>query len=144
MAHTYASNFIHCIFSTKERRPALPVERLADFYAYLGGIARSEGFTLVGAGGTANHVHLLIALPATGRLATAVQKLKGSSSRWLGKGFAWQEGYGAFSVSPSQVEMVKKYIANQETHHRKRSFEEEFVGMLRKCGVDYDPRFVFG
>jgi putative transposase len=144
MAHTYASNFIHCIFSTKERRPALPLERLADFYAYLGGIARSEGFTLVSAGGTANHVHLLIALPATGRLATAVQKLKGSSSRWLGKGFAWQEGYGAFSVSPSQVEMVKKYIANQETHHRKRSFEEEFVGMLRKCGVDYDPRFVFG
>jgi putative transposase len=144
MAHTYASNFIHCIFSTKERRPALPLERLADFYAYLGGIARSEGFTLVSAGGTANHVHLLIALPATGRLATAVQKLKGSSSRWLGKGFAWQEGYGAFSVSPSQVAMVKKYIANQETHHRKRSFEEEFVGMLRKCGVDYDPRFVFG
>jgi len=144
MAHTYASNFIHCIFRTKERRPALPLERLADFYAYLGGIARSEGFTLVSAGGTANHVHLLIALPATGRLATAVQKLKGSSSRWLGKGFAWQEGYGAFSVSPSQVEMVKKYIANQETHHRKRSFEEEFLGMLRKCGVDYDPRFVFG
>jgi putative transposase len=144
MAHTYASNFIHCIFSTKERRPTLPLERLADFHAYLGGIARSEGFTLVSAGGTANHVHLLIALPATGRLATAVQKLKGSSSRWLGKGFAWQEGYGAFSVSPSQVEMVKKYIANQETHHRKRSFEEEFVGMLRKCGVDYDPRFVFG
>ena len=144
MAHTYASNFIHCIFSTKERRPALPVERLADFYAYLGGIARSEGFTLVGAGGTANHVHLLIALPATGRLATAVQKLKGSSSRWLGKGFAWQEGYGAFSVSPSQVATVKRYIAGQEEHHRKRRFEEEFTEMLRKCGLEYDPRFVFG
>jgi REP element-mobilizing transposase RayT len=96
------------------------------------------------AGGTANHVHLLILLPATACLATAVQKLKGSSSRRLGKGFAWQEGYGAFSVSPSQVAMVKEYIANQETHHRKRSFEEEFTEMLRKCGVEYDPQFVFG
>jgi putative transposase len=144
MAHTYASNFLHCIFSTKERRAALPAERMADLYAYLGGIARSEGFTLVSAGGTVNHVHLLIALPATGCLATAVQKLKGSSSRWLGKGFAWQEGYGAFSVSPSQIAMVKKYIRNQDAHHRKRSFEEEFTEMLRRCGVDYDPRFVFG
>lgn len=144
MAHTYASNFIHCVFSTKERKPALMAERRADLFAYFGGIARSEGFTLIVAGGTANHVHLLIALPATACLATAVQKLKGGSSRWLGKGFAWQEGYGAFSVSASQVSMVKKYIANQEEHHRKRSFEEEFTEMLRKCGVEYDPRFVFG
>ena len=144
MAHTYATNFIHCIFSTKDRKAALPAERMADLYAYLGGIARSEGFPLVSAGGTANHVHLLIALPATACLATAIQKLKGSSSRWLGKGIAWQEGYGAFSVSPSQIATVKKYIANQETHHRKRSFEEEFTEMLRKCGVAYDPRFVFG
>ena len=144
MAHTYASNFIHCIFSTKERRATLAANRIADLYAYFGGIARSEGFTLVAAGGTANHVHLLLFLPATVSLATAVQKLKGSSSRWLGKGFAWQEGYGAFSVSPSQVAVVKKYIAGQEEHHRKRSFEEEFTEMLRKCGVDYDPQFVFG
>lgn len=144
MAHTYASNFIHCIFSTKQRKPALPFDRKADLFSYLGGIARSEGFILIAAGGTANHVHLLIVLPATACLATAVQKLKGSSSRWLGKGFAWQEGYGAFSVSPSQVAAVKEYIANQEIHHRKRSFEEEFTEMLRKCGVDYDPRFVFG
>jgi len=66
--------------------------------------------------------------------------LKGSSSRWLGKGFAWQEGYGAFSVSPSQVATVKRYIAGQEEHHLKRSFEEEFTEMLRKCGLEYDPR----
>ena len=144
MAHTYASNFIHCIFSTKERKAILSADRMADLYAYLGGIARSEGFTLVAAGGTANHVHLLIVLPPTACLATAIQKLKGSSSRWLGKGFAWQEGYGAFSVSPSQVPVVKKYIANQEAHHRKHSFEEEFTTLLRICGVEFDPKFVFG
>lgn len=144
MAHTYASNFIHCIFSTKERRPTLAASRISDLYAYLGGISRSEGFTLIAAGGTANHVHLLIILPATMNLATAIQKLKGSSSRWMGTGFAWQEGYAAFSVSPSQVATVKKYIANQEVHHRKRSFEEEFTEILLKCGVEYDPRFVLG
>ena len=144
MAHTYASIFIHCIFSTKERKAAIAADRVADLYAYLGGIARSEGFTLVAAGGTANHVHLLIILPPTACLATAIQKLKGSSSRWLGKGFAWQEGYGAFRVSPSQVAVVKKYIAGQEAHHRKHSFEEEFTTLLRICGVEFDPRFVFG
>jgi REP element-mobilizing transposase RayT len=144
MAHTYATNFIHCIFSTKERKLILAADRMADLYAYLGGIARSEGFTLVAAGGTANHVHLLIILPPTVCLATAIQKLKGSSSRWLGKGFAWQEGYGAFSVSPSQVPVVKRYIANQGAHHRKHSFEEEFTTLLRICGVEFDPQFVFG
>ena len=144
MAHTYASNFIHCIFSTKDRRPLISAERMDGLYAYLGGIARSEGFTLVAAGGTANHVHLLIVLPPTIALATAVQKLKGSSSRWMGKGFSWQEGYGAFSVSPSQVPVVKTYIQSQERHHQKRSFEEEFTALLRSCGVEYDERFVFG
>jgi putative transposase len=144
MAHTYASNFIHCIFSTKGRKPILPAERMPDLCAYLGGIARSEGFTLIAAGGTANHVHLLFVLPATSCLATAVQKLKGSSSRWLGQRFSWQEGYGAFSVSPSQVPAVKKYIGNQEIHHRKRSFEEEFTALLRNCGIRYDEHFVFG
>jgi putative transposase len=144
MAHTYVGNFIHCIFSTKERRPLLPADRTVDLYAYLGGIARSEGFTLIAAGGTANHLHLLFDLPATDSLSTAVQKLKGSSSRWLGRTFAWQEGYGAFSVSPSQLSAVKKYIRNQEQHHRKRTFEEEFISLLRSCGVEYDARYVFG
>ena len=143
MAHTYASNFIHCVFSTKDRRSLIPAARTTELYAYLGGIARGEGFSLIAAGGTANHVHLLFDLPATCSLAHAVQKLKGSSSRWMGDGFSWQEGYGAFSVSPSQVEVVKKYIQGQE-HHRKRDFEEEFVVLLRNCGIKYDERYVFG
>jgi len=144
MAHTYASNFIHCIFSTKERKPLIASDRKADLYAYIGGIARSEGFSLVAAGGTADHVHLLFILPATQTLATTVQKLKGSSSHWMGKGFSWQEGYGAFSVSASQVAVVKTYIQGQEQHHCKHSFEEEFTSLLRNCGIAYDPRFVFG
>ena len=142
MPHTYAANFIHCIFSTKDRRPLIPVARTTELDAYLGGIARGEGFSLIAAGGTENHIHLLFVLPASISLAHAVQKLKGSSSRWIG--FSWQEGYGAFSVSPSQVPVVKRYIQNQEQHHRKRNFEEEFVALLRHCGIEYDERHVFG
>jgi REP element-mobilizing transposase RayT len=144
MAHTYACNFIHCVFSTKDRRSLIPAVRAVELYAYLGGIARGEGFSLVAAGGTANHIHLLFLLPASYPLAGAVQKLKGSSSRWMGHGFSWQEGYGAFSVSPSQVPVVKRYILNQEEHHRKRDFEQEFVALLRSCGIEYDERYVFG
>jgi len=144
MAHTYASNFLHCIFSAKDRRPLIPAEKKSELFAYLGGIARGEGFSLIAAGGTDNHIHLLILLPASITLAVAVQKLKGSSSRWMGKGFSWQEGYGAFSVSPSQIEVVKRYIRDQERHHAKRSFEQEFVALLRGCGIAFDERYVFG
>src|SRR5579863_3156841 len=127
MAHTYAANFIHCIFSTKERRPLIPADRTPGLFAYFTGIAQGEGFDLIAAGGTANHVHLLIALPPKIPLATVVQKLKGSSSHWMGPEFSWQEGYGAFSVSPSQVLAVKRYIRNQEAHHRTQPFEDEFT-----------------
>ncbi len=144
MAHTYTSNFIHCIFSTKERMPLIPPDRLPGLCAYFSGIAKGEGLVLVLAGGTANHIHLLLSLPANVALATAMQKLKGSSSHWMGPGFSWQQGYGAFSVSPSQVPQVKAYIEKQEEHHRRQSFEEEFIQLLRSCGIDYDPKFVFG
>jgi len=144
MAHTYAINFVHCVFSTKERRPLIPAARTVELYAYLGGIARAEGFPLIAAGGTANHLHLLFVLPPPLSLARAVQKLKGSSSRWMGDGFPWQQGYGAFSVSPSQVEVVKGHIQNQEEHHRKRNFEQEFIVLLRNCGIEYDEQFVLG
>ena len=144
MAHTYTSNFIHCVFSTKNRNPLIPAALTAELYAYFGGIAKGEGFSLLAAGGTANHVHLLFVLPASYSLANAVQKLKGSSSRWIGPHFCWQEGYGAFSVSPSQVPAVKRYIHFQEEHHRKRNFEEEFAALLRHCGITHDDRYVFG
>ena len=88
MPHTYACNFIHCVFSTKDRRSLIPAARTTELYVYLGGIARGEGFTIIAAGGTANHIHLLFVLPAPYSLARAVQKLKGSSSRWMGHGFS--------------------------------------------------------
>ena len=144
MGHTYASNFIHCIFSTKERRPLIAPDRRSCLYAYFGGIAKGEGFSLIEAGGAADHVHLLFLLPAKVPLSQAVQKLKGGSSRWMGPEFGWQQGYGAFSVSPSQVPVVRRYIRNQQMHHRRRDFEQEFLALLRHCGVEYDARHVFG
>jgi putative transposase len=128
MAHTYTSNFIHCIFSTKERKPLISADRLPELCAYFSGVAKGEGLVLLLAGGTANHVHLLFSLPANVALATAVQKIKGSSSHWMGNGFSWQQGYGAFSVSPSQLPVVKAYIAKQEERSRPGNY------MVGSCG----------
>jgi putative transposase len=97
-------------------------------------------------GGTANHIHILMTLPPKQSLSAAVRDLKANSSRWMsetGLGFAWQSGFGAFSVSPSQA-VVKNYIRNQAEHHKRRNFEEEFLLLLKKAGIEYDPKFVFG
>ncbi len=147
MAHTYPNVLIHCVFSTKRRRDLIPDELLERLGQYFIGIGKNHDVPVPCAGGTANHIHLLIALPATIALATVVQTLKANSSRWIGKhglDFAWQEGYGAFSVSASNVSAVKQYIAHQLEHHAKHSFEDEFVSLLRKSGVAYDPKFVLG
>jgi putative transposase len=145
MPHALTSNLLHCVFSTKDRANAIPDPQALG--RYLGGVAREKNIPLLVAGGTNNHLHLLIALPAAMPLAKAVQELKGNSSRWLnqrGASFAWQEGYAAFSVSRSNKRAVMEYIAEQERHHQKRSFEQEFVAMLRKSEINYDPRFIFG
>ncbi len=147
MAHSYSNNLIHVVFSTKERKPLIPADRLEKLSAYFVGIGRNHDLPLLAAGGTENHVHLLFALDATVPLAKAVQMFKANSSRWLrehGIDFAWQEGYGAFGVSASLAPRVKEYIRNQAQHHKKRTFEDEFLELLRKSGVDYDPRYVFG
>jgi len=144
MAHTYSQNLIHCVFSTKERQPLILPERQEQLWAYLFGISKNERLNLIAAGGTANHAHLLLALPPVVALAEAVQKIKGNSSRWMGTRFSWQEGYGAFSVSASQLSTVKAYIKNQAGHHKKRTFEDEFIALLKKYGIEYDPQFVFG
>ncbi len=117
-------------------------------HAYLGGLIRNLDGTPVAIGGTADHVHLLMGLKATACLADVVRDLKANSSRWVhdecgvGK-FGWQEGYGAFTVSSSQLPVVREYISKQEEHHRKRSFEEEYVELLKRCGVEYDGRFLW-
>jgi putative transposase len=148
MSHTYVSNLIHCVFSTKERRNLIVPDKQTQLWSYLGGIARKNAFRAVAIGGIANHVHLLLSIPATMPLAKAVQLLKGGSSKWMndncaGK-FAWQAGYGAFTVGISQQAHTVAYINSQAEHHRKRSFEEEFLGFLQKHGIDYDPKYVWG
>jgi len=146
MSHTHAANFVHCVFSTKERRDLIPVELQDLLYAYLTGIADNLGFRILAAGGTSNHVHLLIGLPPSLALAEAIQKLKANSSRWLGESglqFEWQKGYGAFSVSPSLLPTVQAYIRNQAEHHMKRTFEEEFLTLLKKSGVAFDAERLF-
>ena len=145
MPHTYSSLLVHCVFSTKDRRDLIHDPKL--LWRYLAGIAKAKQIPLVAAGGTANHVHLLLDLSPTICLSQAMQQLKGNSSHWLNdtrNPFAWQQGYGAFALGESQRAHVLAYIANQEQHHRKWSFEQEFVALLRKYGIQYDDRFVFG
>jgi len=146
MPHTYCTNLIHCVFSTKGRHDLIADDLRERLFAYLFGISKNLGIEILALGGTANHVHLLMALPAKQSLSFAVRDLKANSSRWMSENcprFSWQEGFGAFSVSPSQAAAVKKYIRNQAEHHKKRNFEEEFLLLLKKSGVAYDPKYVF-
>ena len=135
------------IFSTKDRRQTIAKELQPRLWAYLAGICKNHDTVALAAGGTENHVHILVHVPPKLALAKAVLLLKANSSKWMseqGKDFSWQEGYGAFSVSSSHLDQVIRYIQNQEAHHRKSSFEEEFRALLRKHGVEYDPKFMFG
>jgi len=148
MSHTYVSELIHIVFSIKEGRNTVPAEMHERLWSFLGGIARKIGFKTIAIGGTQNHLHILLSLPATMPLAKAVQLLKGGSSKWLNETtkprFEWQQGYGAFSVSISQPAPTIRYINSQDEHHRKRSFEQEFVAFLAKHKIDYDPKYVWG
>jgi len=146
MPHTYTQNYLHIVFSTKERWKLISKEFQPKLWSYMAGIGRNHDFLVLANGGMEDHAHLLIQLPASLALSKAVQLLKGNSSRWInehGDEFAWQEGYGAFSVSASNVDRVKRYIANQEAHHRKVTFEQEFIAFLKKHKIDYDSRYVF-
>ena len=147
MAQTLTNLLTHVIFSTKDRKPLIEESFRTGLHAYLGGIVREMGGTALMAGGTADHVHLLIAMPPTISTADAMRIIKTNSSRWLNethtRRFSWQAGYGAFSVSQSNAAAVIKYISAQETHHRTRTFQEEFVSFLRKHGISYDERFIW-
>ncbi len=147
MSHTYSRTHIHLVFSTKDRRETIPEKMQLRLWAYLAAICKNHKMIAIAVGGTQNHVHILFHLPAALALAKAVQLLKGNSSKWMseqGVEFAWQEGYGAFSVSSSVLGRVTEYIRNQETHHRKFSFEDEFRGLLKRHGLEFDPKFIFG
>lgn len=143
MAHKYPNVLVHLVFSTQERANLIPSELLPRLWKYLAGIGRNHGIPVIASGGISNHVHLLIALPSDMTPAKAVQVLKANSSGWIrqhGIAFAWQEGYGAFSVSSSNKTAVVNYIGHQAEHHRVRSYETEFEAMIRKSGMRFDAR----
>ena len=149
MAHTYTSLRIHCLFSTKRRTKTISAQWRADLWAYMGGIARANGMKAIAVGGTADHVHILLSIPPTIAVAKAVQLIKAGSSKWVhektrSKLFAWQEAYAAFTIGVSQVEATVRYIRNQEAHHTKKTFEQELVQFLKRHGIEYDSRYVFG
>jgi putative transposase len=147
MSHTYTQNVVHLVFSTKDRRGSIPKDFQPRLWAYAAGICKKEGIFVHSIGGRADHVHLLIQIPPVLALSKAASAIKANSSRWAheqGHKFAWQSGYAAFSVSASIVPVVVRYIQNQEAHHRKMNFQAELIALLKKHGVEFDPRFVFG
>jgi putative transposase len=143
MAHTYTLNLLHVVFSTKNRVPM--IRDLAGLVKNLRGIARNTNLEVMAAGGTSNHVHLLLRVSPTRALSEAVRDLKANSSRYMsetGIRFAWQDGYAGVSVSPSQVPRLRTYIENQERHHAKRTDEEELRALLDKAGVKYEKEYL--
>jgi len=147
MGSTYLSLHYHLVFGTKGRVPRIEDAWRARLHDYLGGTVRGLGGVAQQVGGVRDHVHLLVGLKATHCLADFVRELKKGSSAWVrqeaGDGeFAWQEGYAAFTVSATARDAVAKYVANQEEHHRERSFQEELTELLERAGVAYDARYL--
>jgi REP element-mobilizing transposase RayT len=149
MPQSLANILVHLIFSTKGRAPLIQPGLSPDLNAYLGGILASLECPPVLIGSVVDHVHILCALSRKHALAEVVEDVKKGSSKWVktkGPGlenFYWQVGYGAFSVSQSNVEAVRAYIADQENHHKRMSFQDEFRAFLKKHGLEYDERYVW-
>lgn len=149
MAGKYLSLLVHFTWSTAGREPWIEAAMREDLYSFIGGIMKNQNSKLIAAGGMFDHIHLYTSMPSTISIADFVNVVKSNSSRWVHesssrlRNFAWQEGYGAFSVSKSEEGKVVRYIKNQEDHHRKRSFKEELVGLLEKHGIEYDKRYIW-
>jgi REP element-mobilizing transposase RayT len=149
MSHTFTRLLYHTIFSTKDRYPFIDKDLQSRLFPYLGGIVGELDGKALSIGGMPDHVHLLLSLPATLCVADALRVVKTNSSRWVHetwpalRSFAWQTGYGAFSVSHSNAPAVTSYIAGQEQHHRRKTFQEEFVAFLIKHGIEYDERYIW-
>ncbi len=148
MPDSYTNLLYHIVFSTKDRRPLITPEYETRLYDYIGGIIRSVGGISLALNGTEDHVHLLAKLRPDRALSDVLRDLKANATGWMHKvfpslkNFSWQRGYGAFSVSQSDVEDVRNYIARQKQHHRKTSFREEFIQFLRMNGIEYNERFL--
>jgi putative transposase len=146
---TYISNLVHFVWGTAHREPTLHASWRDELHAYMGGILRNKRGKLLAAGGIEDHVHVLASLPATVSLAEIAAAMKANSSRWIHEnipqcqGFAWQEGYGAFSVSKSAEGKVTEYIHRQEEHHRQSRFTDEFKSLLERHGIPYEERYLW-
>ncbi len=149
MAGTYTTVLLHIVFSTKNRIASLLPEVREKTYAYMGGIIRKRQCALYEIGGTADHVHLAVRIHPDEKVTDLIRDLKRHTSVWIHEtfpklgGFSWQGGYGAFSVSASNMDAVKQYIRGQEAHHQKRTFQEEFVEFLKVHGIDFDPEQIW-
>jgi REP element-mobilizing transposase RayT len=149
MGQSLVKNYLHIVFSTKNRKPLIDENIENELYSYLAGICNKLECYPIKVGGYTNHVHVLCNLSKKMALVKLMEELKSHSSKWIKtKGakysnFYWQDGYGAFSVNPREVEIVVKYIENQKEHHRKKSFQEEFLAFLEKYNVEFDEKYVW-
>jgi putative transposase len=149
MAHSFTHLLSHIVFSTKNHAPYLDRELKDRLFPYMSGIIHELDGSVSAIAGTENHVHLLFRLPAAEPLADAMRLLKTNSSRWVHetwatrRSFAWQTGYGAFSVSQSVADEIVRYIQNQEEHHRSMTFQEELIALLERHGIEYDERYMW-
>ena len=149
MASTFTKLLYHLVYSTKHRRPLIALTWRDDLYAYIGGIIKERDGIPLEIGGMPDHIHILTKLSPKLAIMDVLRDIKAVSSKWLNEGhrsncrFEWQVGYGAFSVSHSQVKSVREYIRNQETHHREMTFRAEFVSLLKRHEIEFDPKYVF-
>ena len=148
MSDFYTNLLYHIVFSTKDRRPLITPEYEVRLYDYIGGTLRRAGGISLELNGTEDHIHLLAKLRPDRALSDVLRDLKANATGWMHevfpslKHFCWQRGYGAFTVSQSNVEEVRRYIARQKEHHRKFSFRDEFIQFLQANGIEYDERFI--
>ncbi len=149
MAQTFFAMYAHIIFSTKNRDPWIQESWRDDMYAYMAGVSHGLGCKQLAAGGIDDHVHLLVSIKPTVALSDLTRDIKAASSRWIhetrpgSREFEWQRGYSAFSVSHSNLDSVKKYLATQADHHRIRSFQEELLDFLHRHDIPYDERYIW-
>jgi len=146
---SFACLYYHLVFAAKGREPLVTPEIRPRLWGYIGGIIRSQGGLALAIGGTADHVHILASLPKNRTIPDLLREIKANSSRWVHETFphprfAWQDGYAAFTISVRGLPQVKAYIARQEEHHAKVSFEDEFRSFLAQHGVEYDERHIWG
>ena len=144
MSHVYATILVHCVFSTKNRKPLISERLQAKLWPYIGGIARANRFKALAVGGIEDHAHVLLSLPASMSVSKAVQLIKGGSSKWINdqsfqRNFAWQDSYGAFTIGISQVKTTIRYIKTQKQHHARTRFEDELKLFLKKHGLTFVP-----